>query len=129
MPQIVVVYTTLRGNTGKLVEPVAEGIRGEGVEARVLAVGDVTMADLLAGDGIVVGSPTRFGSVDWEIKRMFDVVAREGYPGPLEGKVGGAVTAGSPPGSGAELALLDGLHNLLKHGPIIPGGPFYAHLR
>ena len=127
MPQILVIYTTLRGNTGKMVEPVAEGIRAEGVEARVLPVEDVTIADLTAADGIVVGSPTRFGAVDWQIKRMFDTVSNEGYPGPLEGKVGGAFTAGSRPGSGAELVLMSVLQILLNHGLIVQGDPFNAH--
>ena len=127
MSQIVIVYTTLRGNTGKMVEPVAEGIRSEGVEARVLAVDDVTMADLIAADGIIIGSPTRFGGVDWKIKRMFDEVTIEGYPGPLEGKVGGAFTAGSRAGSGVELVLMNALHLLLNHGLIIQGEPFGAH--
>jgi NAD(P)H dehydrogenase (quinone) len=127
MPQILIVYTTLRGNTGRMVEPVAEGIRAEGVEARIMAVDDVTMADLTAADGIIVGSPTRFGAVDWKIKRLFDEITIEGYPGPLEGKVGGAFTAGSRPGSGAELVLLNALHILLNHGLIIQGEPFDAH--
>ena len=127
MPQIVVIYTTLRGNTGKLVAPIVEGIESVGVEARVLDVNDVTMPDLRAADGIVVGSPVRFGAVEWQIKRMFETVANEGYPGPLEGKVGGAFSAGSRPGSGAELALLDVLHILLNHGLIIQGEPFDAH--
>jgi NAD(P)H dehydrogenase (quinone) len=127
MPQILIVYTTLRGNTGRMAEPVAEGIRAEGVEARIMAVDDVTMADLTAADGIIVGSPTRFGAVDWKIKRLFDEIAIEGYPGPLEGKVGGAFTAGSRAGSGAELVLLNALHILLNHGLIIQGEPFDAH--
>ena len=127
MPHILVIYTTLRGNTGKMVEPVAEGIRGAGVEARILPVEQVTMADMTAADGIVIGSPTRFGAVDWQIKRLFDVIAIEGYPGPLEGKVGGAFTAGSRAGSGAELTLLNALHILLNHGLIVQGEPFGAH--
>lgn len=127
MSQILIVYTTLRGNTGRMVEPVAEGIRTEGVEARIMAVDDVAMSDLTAADGIVIGSPTRFGAVDWKIKRLFDEVTIEGYPGPLEGKVGGAFTAGSRAGSGAELVLLNALHILLNHGLIIQGEPFDAH--
>ena len=127
MSHILIVYTTLRGNTGRMVEPVAEGIRAEGVEARIMAVDDVTMADLTAADGIIIGSPTRFGAVDWKIKRLFDEVTIEGYPGPLEGKVGGAFTAGSRAGSGAELVLLNALHILLNHGLIIQGEPFDAH--
>ena len=127
MPQILVIYTTLRGNTGKMVEPVAEGIRGEGVAARVLPVEQVTMAEMTAADGIIIGSPTRFGGVDWQIKRLFDIEAIQGYPGPLEGKVGGAFTAGSRAGSGAELVLLNVLHILLNHGMIVQGEPFGPH--
>src|SRR5438093_2981705 len=127
MAQILIIYTTLRGKTGTMVEPVAEGIRAEGVEARILPVEQVTMVDMTAGDGIIIGSPTRFGAVDWKIKRLFDEVTIEGYPGPLEGKVGGAFTAGSRAGSGAELTLLNALHILLNHGMIIQGEPFDAH--
>lgn len=127
MPQIVVIYTTLRGKTGTMVEPIATGIRAEGVDARVLAVEDVSMADLRAADGIIVGSPTRFGAVEWKIKRLFDEITIEGYPGPLEGKVGGAFTAGGRAGSGAELALLNVLHILLNHGMIVQGEPFGPH--
>lgn len=127
MPQILVIYITLRGNTGKMAPSVVEGIESEGVEARVLPADEVTIADLTAADGIIIGSPTRFGSVDWQIKRLFDVVATEGYPGPLDGKVGGAFVAGSRAGSGAELTLLNALHILLNHGLIIQGNPFDAH--
>lgn len=127
MPRILIVYTTLRGNTGAMVEPVAEGIRSEGVQACALEADAVTMADLTAADGIIIGSPTRWGSVDWRIKRLFDEVAIEGYPGPLEGKVGGAFSAGSRAGSGAELTLLNALHILLNHGLIVQGEPFGPH--
>ena len=127
MAQILIIYTTLRGKTGTMVEPVAEGIRAEGVEARVLQVEQVTMADMTAAAGIVIGSPTRFGAVDWKVKRLFDEITIEGYPGPLEGKVGGAFTAGGRAGSGAELTLLNALHILLNHGMIIQGEPFGPH--
>jgi NAD(P)H dehydrogenase (quinone) len=127
MPQILIIYTTLHGNTGKMVEPVAQGIVSEGVEARVAQVEHVTMADMTAANGIVIGSPTRFGAVAWQIKRLFDEIASAGYPGPLEGKVGGAFTAGSRAGSGAELTLLNVLHMLLNHGMIIQGEPFGPH--
>jgi NAD(P)H dehydrogenase (quinone) len=127
MPHILIIYTTLRGNTGKMVEPVAEGIRSAGMDVKTLEADQVTMADMIAADGIIIGSPTRFGGVDWQIKRLFDTVTIEGYPGPLEGKVGGAFTAGSRAGSGAELVLLNALHLLLNHGLIIQGEPFDAH--
>jgi NAD(P)H dehydrogenase (quinone) len=85
------------------------------------------MPDMVAAGGIVVGSPVRFGGIDWQLKRMFDVVTHEGYPGPLDGKVGGAFTAGSRAGSGVELTLMSIIHILLNHGMIIQGEPFGPH--
>lgn len=127
MAEILVIYTSLRGNTGAMVEPVLEGIRSEGVGARSLRVEEVTHADLTSADGIIIGSPTRFGGIDWQIKRLFDTIGLEGYPGPLDGKVGGAFTAGSAPGSGVELVLLNAVHVLLNHGLIVQGDPYGVH--
>ncbi len=127
MPHILIITTSLRGNTAKMAPPVVEGITAEGVEARVMAPEDVLIEHLRAADGIVIGSPTRFGGVDWRIKRLFDEVAIQGYPGPLEGKAGGAFVAGSRAGSGAELTLLNALHLLLNHGLIIQGDPYGPH--
>ncbi len=126
-PEILLVYATLRGNTGKMVEPILEGVRAAGVAGRALPAAETRMADLVAADGIVIGTPTRFGAIDWQLKRMFDEVTIEGYPGPLDGKVGGAFAAGSRAGSGVELALLDALHILLNHGLIVQGHPSDAH--
>ena len=127
MAQILLIHTTLRGRTGQMVAPICAGIEAEGVVAHARAVEVVTWEEMLAAQGIIVGNPTRFGGVDWQIKRLFDVTAFEGYPGPLVGKVGGAFTAGGRPGSGAELALMSTLHVLLNHGMIIQGNAFSAH--
>ncbi len=127
MPSILIITTSLRGNTAKMVPPVVEGITAEGVAARVCEPDAVAIADLRAADGIIIGSPTRFGGVDWRIKRLFDEVAIQGYPGPLEGKAGGAFAAGSRAGSGAELTLLNAIHLLLNHGLVIQGDPYGPH--
>lgn len=82
---------------------------------------------MLAAKGIIVGTPVRFGDVDWEIKRLFDVTTFQDYPGPLHGKVGGAFVGGGRPGSGAELCLLSMLHILLNHGMVIQGNARSAH--
>ena len=127
MRHMLIIYTTLRGRTGQMVTPICEGIRSEGVEALARAVEEVTWEEMQAADGIVVGNPTRFGGMDWQIKRLFDVIAIQNYPGPLAGKVGGAFGAGGRPGSGAELALMATLHVLLNHGMVIQGNAFSAH--
>ena len=127
MPQILIIYTTLNGRTGEMVEPICEGIRDEGVEALTRSVNDVAWEDMRTADGIIIGNPTRFGGMDWQIKRLFDVTAFQDYPGPLSGKVGGAFGAGGRPGSGSELALMSTLHVLLNHGMVIQGNAHGAH--
>jgi menaquinone-dependent protoporphyrinogen IX oxidase len=103
MSHILVIYTTLRGRTGEMVAPICVGIHDEGMEARARAVEEVTWEEMQAADGIVVGNPTRFGGVDWQIKRLFDVVAIQGYPGPLTGKSVACLPQGA--GLGAVLNL------------------------
>ena len=71
----------------------------------VRTVEEVQWDEMLAAQGIIVGTPVRFGDIDWQIKRLFDITTVQDYPGPLSGKVGGAFTGGGRPGGGAELAL------------------------
>jgi NAD(P)H dehydrogenase (quinone) len=127
VPHILVIYTTLRGRTGQMVAHICEGIREAGVDVLTRAVDAVTWQEMLAADGIIIGNPTRFGGVDWQIKRLFDVTAFQDYPGPLVGKVGGAFGAGGRPGGGGELALMSTLHVLLNHGMVIQGNAYGAH--
>ena len=82
---------------------------------------------MLAAKGIIVGTPVRFGDVDWQIKQLSDITTLQDYPGPLSGKVGGAFTGGGRPGGGAELALLSMLHILMNHGMVIQGNAHSSH--
>ena len=61
MPQILIIYTTLNGRTGEMVDPICEGIRSEGVSALPRSVGDVTWEEMQATDGIIVGNPRGIG--------------------------------------------------------------------
>ncbi len=127
MLHMLIIVPALRGRTGQMVAPICAGMQAEGVETLTRTATEVTWDEMCAADGIVIGNPTRFGGVDWEIKRLFDVTTIQGFPGPLAGKVGGVFTAGGQPGSGAELALMSTLHLLLNHGMIIQGSAFSAH--
>jgi len=109
------------------VEPLRAAIEAEGVACSVRRVEEVTWEEMKAAHGIIIGNPARMGGTDWQIKRLLDVTAYEGYPGPLAGKVGGVFTAGSRPGSGAELALMATVNTLLNHGMVIQGNAFAAH--
>ena len=124
---LLIIYTSKNGRTGTMVEPVCQGIIETGTTVLVRTVEEVEWKEMLSAKGVIVGTPVRFGDVDWQIKRLFDTTAFQDYPGPLSGKVGGAFTGGGRPGSGAELALLSMLHILLNHGMIIQGNADSSH--
>ena len=126
-PGLLIIYTSKNGRTGGMVAPISRGIFDGGAIATVRTVDEVKWDEMLAAQGIIVGTPVRFGDVDWQIKRLFDVTAYQDYPGPLSGKVGGAFTGGGRPGGGAELALLSMLHILLNHGMVIQGNAHSSH--
>ena len=126
-PDLLIIYTSKNGRTGGMVEPIRQGMIDGGATVTVRTVEEVTWDDMLAAQGIIVGTPVRFGDVDWQIKRLFDVTAYQDYPGPLSGKVGGAFAGGGRPGSGAELALLSMIHILLNHGMVIQGNAHSSH--
>jgi NAD(P)H dehydrogenase (quinone) len=124
---LLIIYTSKNGRTGGMVEPIRQGMIEGGANVTVRTVEEVTWQDMLAAQGIIVGTPVRFGGVDWQIKRLFDVTAYQDYPGPLSGKAGGAFAGGGRPGSGAELALLSMIHILLNHGMVIQGNAHSSH--
>ena len=120
---LLIIYTSKNGRTGAMVEPIRQGMEEAGASVLVRTVEEVQWEEMLSAKGVIVGTPVRFGDVDWQIKRLFDVTAFQDYPGPLSGKVGGAFTGGGRPGSGAELALL----NMLNHGMVIQGNAYTSH--
>ena len=124
---LLIIYTSRNGRTGAMVEPIRQGMLEGGASVEVRTVEEVQWNEMLAAKGIIVGTPVRFGDVDWQVKRLFDITTHQDYPGPLSGKVGGAFTAGGRPGSGAELALLSMLHILLNHGMVIQGNAHSSH--
>lgn len=108
MSKILIVYHSLSGNTKKMATAVAEGARRvNGTEVVVKKGMEAGVDDLLACDGIAIGSPDYFSYVAGGIKDFFDRVF---YP--TQGKVTGkpCVTFGSA-GGPAKVVLdcLDGL--------------------
>ncbi len=119
MAKALIVYYSRSGNTKKMAVSIAEGIKKEDVEADVRDVKDVTPADLKAFDAIVVGSPTYYGSMAAEIKKLFDDSIR--FHGKLDGKIGAAFASSANIGGGNETTILDILNAMLIHGMIVQG--------
>ncbi len=125
MAKVLVVYYSRSGNTEKMANLIAEGITAGGVDVDVKRVEQTTPEDLLNYDGIVAGSPTYYGSMAWELKKLFDESVR--YHGRLDGKVGAAFSSAANIGGGNETTILDILNAMLIHGMIIQGDPQGDH--
>jgi len=91
MAKVLVVYYSRSGNTEAMAKLVAEGVESEGVEVECKKVEDTTIDDLLTVDGIVIGSPTYYGTMAAEIKKLLDDSVK--YHGKLDGKVGAAFSS------------------------------------
>ena len=83
--RLLIVHHTQSGNTGRLAAAVHEGAqRVAETETRLLRAFDAGTADLLACDGLLLGTPENFGYMSGALKDFFD---RTYYP--CEGKLVG----------------------------------------
>ncbi|WP_029734300.1 flavodoxin family protein [Deferrisoma camini] len=121
MVQILVSYSSRSGNTEKLARAVARGAEQAGARVVCKRASDTTKEDLLAADGIILGSPVYFGTVTAEMKDLIDrsVGARR----KLRNKVGAAFTTGGHHTGGKETTLLSMLMAFLIHEMVVVGDP------
>jgi len=83
--RLLIVYHTQSGNTGRLAEAVLAGARRTAeTETVMLRAFDAGTDDLLACDGLLLGTPENFGYMSGALKDFFD---RTYYP--CEGKTTG----------------------------------------
>lgn len=125
MAKILVVYYSSTGNTKKMAESVVRGIKKEGVDVVLEDVKDVKVDELLQYEGIVIGSPTYYGTMAWQIKKLLDDSVK--FHGKLNGKIGAAFSSSANIGGGNETTILDILNAMLIHGMIIQGDPQGDH--
>ncbi|HNY97196.1 MAG TPA: NAD(P)H-dependent oxidoreductase [Smithellaceae bacterium] len=73
MTRILIVYHSQTGHTGQMAQAVYEGAKAiEGVEVVLKKAADATLDDLLACDGLAVGTPENFGYMSGMLKDFFD---------------------------------------------------------
>ena len=144
MAEILVLYYSRGGSVARLARQVARGV-GEvpGMAARlrtVPAVAPVThdaapavpdagapyveRAELVECAGLLLGSPTRFGTMAAPLKHFLDGLGGEWTSGTLVGKPAGVFTSTATMHGGQEATLLSMLLPLLHHGCVIAGIPF-----
>jgi len=99
MGRILVVYATRTNETRDIAEYIAEGIRFEGSEAKVVNVTSVkNEKDLEGFDGYVFGSPTYHGEMLQGMKTMLFLAEKVDLAGKTGGSFGAFGWSGEAPG-------------------------------
>jgi NAD(P)H dehydrogenase (quinone) len=121
--RLLIIYYTETGNTKLMAELIGEGARGLGVDVEIKRVEECRLEDLVEADGIVVGSPTYFSNIAWQVKKLIDesiVQYRNGHQ--LRNKVGGCFTSAGTKEDAEDcirmLELTLGKHHRMK---MVPG--------
>lgn len=144
MAEILVLYYSRHGSVGAMADHVARGV-GEvsGCNARIRTVPAVstvceavedtipahgspyaTHDDLKQCDGLVLGSPTRFGNMAAAMKYFLDGSSNLWLAGSLIGKPAGVFTSTASLHGGQESTLLSMMLPLMHHGMLIVGLPY-----
>jgi NAD(P)H dehydrogenase (quinone) len=149
--KVLVVYYSMYGHTLQLAQAVAEGVEQvaglEVVLRRVQEFDTVnsiidqneaarqvrdqqqsipicTVDDLKAADGVVFGSPTRYGNMTAQMKQLIDSTASLWLNGDMEGKPAGVFTSTASTHGGQETTLLTMMVPLLHLGMVVVGVPY-----
>ena len=147
--RVCIICDSRNGSTLDLAEAIEAGVQDEQGESRLRRVGfaepehgvdpesaayqnchrrlselhHACMEDLRWADGIVWGSPTRYGLISLPLSAFIDDIAPLWREGALIGKVGAAFTSTGGMHSGNETTLWSLLMPFLQHGMIIMGVP------
>jgi NAD(P)H dehydrogenase (quinone) len=125
MAKGLVIYYSRSGNTKAMAEAITEAMNQGGLDTECKAVTETTPDDLLGAEAVVIGSPTYYGQMASEIKKLIDdSVSKHGK---LDGKVGAAFSSSVNTGGGNETTICGILDCLLIHGMIIQGDPQGDH--
>lgn len=121
MPKVLVVYDSRTGNTEEMARTVGGGAKEVGAEVEVRKVVDTSLGDLEGADAIILGSPTHFGTMSENMKRLISESVK--IRGRLEGKMGAAFTSSGAVSGGNETTLISMLQAMLIHGMVVVGDP------
>jgi len=142
--KILVLYHSSYGHIEALASAIAKGAASEAnVEVTLKRVPELMNADQLAAagmqtdqavpiatpdelsdyDGIIFGTPTRFGNMSSQMRSFLDQTGGLWAKGALVGKVG-SVFVSTGTGGGSETTITSFHSTLLHHGMVIAGVPY-----
>jgi NAD(P)H dehydrogenase (quinone) len=150
MPNVAVIYYSSTGHNQAMAKAVGEGAASAGAEVRVRLVAETAPADAIArnpawkafvdasknepraslddlewAQGIILGTPTRFGNVAAQLKSFMDSTGGLWFHGKLANKVYAGFTSAQNAHGGQESTLL-ALYNTFYHWGGIIASPGYT---
>ncbi|MBN2736406.1 MAG: NAD(P)H:quinone oxidoreductase [Spirochaetales bacterium] len=147
--KILVVFYSMYGHVYKLAQAIQQGANGvQGVDAELRRVPETlsteilkkmgafeaqesmagipvaTVEELGQAQGLIFGTPTRFGNMCGQMKQFLDSTVSLWTSGALVGKVGSVFTSSATQHGGQESTILNFHTTLLHHGMVIAGLPY-----
>ena len=144
MTKVLVLYYSSWGHIEQMAYAAAEGARETGAEVVVKRVPELvptevaqaahyktdqkapiaTVEELPEYDAIIIGTPTRYGTMTAQMKNFLDQTGGLWAQGKLIGKVGSVFTSAATQHGGQEATILTTLPVLLHHGMVVVGLPY-----
>lgn len=147
-PKILVIFYSMYGHTFKMAKSVIEGVKeacgdpvlkqvaeiipkeqwNESIEEakklmKAVPVADPRM-DLKGIDGLIVGTPTRFGNMCAQMRKFWDQTGGDWVNNTLVGKPAAVFTGSNTQHGGQETTIISTHLTLLHHGCVIVGLPY-----
>jgi NAD(P)H dehydrogenase (quinone) len=140
---ILILYYSRKGQTEGLARQIARGVESGGAKAELRTVPPVSpiseataapvpptgppyveLEELAQCDGLILGSPTRFGNMAAPLKHFLDSTSALWLGGALAGKPAAVFTTSSSLHGGQESTLLSMALPLIHHGMLYVGVPY-----
>lgn len=151
MANVAIVYYSATGNVYELAKEAEEGAREQGSDTRLRKVRELApqeaiaanegwqdhaertqhvpeaeLSDLEWADGLVFGTPTRFGNSSAQLKQFLDQCGPLWQAGTLQDKAVAGLTSSTTLHGGQESTLLS-LYNVFMHWGMVIVPPGYTH--
>jgi NAD(P)H dehydrogenase (quinone) len=147
-PKILVLFYSMYGHTFRMAKAVVEGIKKGGGEPVLKQVEelmpekywddsvkkvkemmkDIPVADprkdFKGIDGLIVGTPTRYGNMCAQMRNFWDQTGGDWVKGTLIGKPASIFTSTATQHGGQETTIISTMITLLHHGLVIVGFPY-----
>ena len=147
-PKVLILFYSMYGHIFRMANAVVEGVREGGGEAVLKQVAELIPeerwnenigkakelmkdvpvadphADLKEVDGIIIGTPTRFGNMCSQMRNFWDQTSGDWMRGTLIGKPAAVFTSTATQHGGQETTIISTMITLLHHGCILVGLPY-----